>query len=87
MNGSRVIARMAGMESMAKTRSVVPRAMRTRSRGVPVQRPFSRKTKWSPRKSGVIGMTFRARRMSGRFALQMESNLVDDTKCVCGRAS
>lgn len=33
MNGSRVIARMAGMESMAKTRSVVPRAMRTRSRG------------------------------------------------------
>ena len=48
MNGSRVTAKMAGMESIANTRSLPSIATSTSSRGVATHRPFSRTANRAP---------------------------------------
>ena len=62
MNGFWVTAKIAGMESTAKIRSVVSTINRTSMRGVSARRPSSRvKNRW-PWKSFDTGNTLRANR-------------------------
>lgn len=64
-NGSVVTAKMAGMESTAKSTSVVSTTTRAASSGVASHRPPSRTKKRCPRYSGVMGTARRTNRNSG----------------------
>ena len=55
MNGSRVIAKIAGIESTAKMRSVTSTATRARRSGVASRRPSRFTTNRSPSSRGVTG--------------------------------
>ena len=57
MNGSVVTAKIAGIESTAKIRSVNSTSSSTTNSGVAMRRPFSRTKNLSPRKSAVTGMS------------------------------
>ena len=69
MNGSFVTAKMAGMLSMAKTRSLHSTTSTTRMSGVKIRWPVTVwQVKRSPSYPGVMGRSFRARRTSGFFS-------------------
>jgi len=62
MNGSRVTAKMAGIESTAKMTSVTSTRISAMSSGVATRRPFSIVRKREPSNRDVDGITRRASR-------------------------
>jgi hypothetical protein len=73
MNGSDVMAKTAGIESTAKSRSVVSTSRRTRRRGVTMRRPSRTTVKRPPCCTSAMGRKRRASRMVGLFSGCRES--------------
>ena len=68
MKGSRVIPKMAGIESSAKTTSEISMSRSASSSGVATQRPASRTRKWRPSMRLVAGTTRRRNLKSALFS-------------------
>ena len=68
MSGSRVMAKMAGTESTAKTMSLNSRKTSATNRGVACHTPESLTKNLCPSSNGVTGTRRRTRRISGFFS-------------------